>query len=99
MYSTVVQNLRALTMEHPPPGSLSVFPPELYLMIFDVLKLPDISGRASHAIYNLARSSRSMRDLVEEWGSSLINDKLGRIEQTEQRADFPLGKKSRSGLS
>jgi hypothetical protein len=99
MYSTVVQHLLALTMEHPPADSLSVFPPELYLMILEVLKLPDISGRASHAIYNLARCSRSMRALVEDWGSSLTNDKLERIVQTEQRADFPLGKKSRSGLS
>ena len=99
LYSTFVQNLLALTMEHPPPVCPSVFPPELYLMILDVLKIPDISGRASHAIYNLARCSRSMRALVEDWGSSLTNDKLERIVQTEQRARFPLGKKSRSGLS
>jgi hypothetical protein len=46
---------------------LSTIPPELYFMILENLRYPDETSKASLAILNLARTSRSHFNLINYW--------------------------------
>jgi hypothetical protein len=65
-------------------------PAELYLFLLDCLNVPDTSGQASSAIYNLATCSLSMYELVNRWASYIMTDKIAKVSHFEKRARVSL---------
>lgn len=59
-------------------------------MIAESLTVPDGTGDCSYAIFNLARCSRSMYDIINRWASCLVQMELTVGATLRSRELFPL---------
>jgi len=95
---TCLLQLTAQLMEGQIKHQFGRLPPEIYLLIAETLTVPDPTRDCPYAIFNLARCSQSMYNMINDWAACLVQMELTFIQEAK-RGQLTWVKQHTTGLS